>query len=167
MTGPENDNASESRKAGRRVFAIIVGFFATLIAADSLFVWLASDSHSGSVTGAAYDKGLDSNARLQAAAEEAALGWSMEVVAARADDGASEIALEIRGADGAPLPGLEISGRLVRPVTSGYDQSLNFTEASEGEYRAILDIPQPGQWELRVLARDGTRTRRFTKRLVL
>lgn len=160
-------DASESRAAGRLVLMLIGGFFAIIFAANAVFVWLASDTHSGPVTEAAYDKGLDYNARLVAAAEEAALGWEMEVVANRASDGKSEIWLVIRDADGALIPGLQVDGRLVRPVTNGLDQSLSFTPDSAGLYGVALDVPQPGQWELRVLASDGANVRRFTKRLVL
>lgn len=171
---PKEENAGESRAAGRLVLLVIGGFFAVIFTANAVFVWLASNTHSGPVTQAAYDKGVNYNARLAAAAAEAALGWTMAVTVdpvGTMGNGASEITLIIRDAGQAPLSGLQVNGRLVRPVTNGYDQSLSFTAIGEGQYRVRIMSAQPGQWELRVLARqgegDGARTRRFTIRVML
>jgi nitrogen fixation protein FixH len=171
MNQEHKDEAGESRAAGRWLLLIIGGFFAVIFAANGVFVWLANSTHSGPVTQAPYEKGLDYNTRLAAAAAEAALGWTMTVSSMSASDGSSEITLVISDADQAPLSGLQVVGRLVWPVTNGFDQSLSFTAEGEGAYRVRVKLHQPGQWELRILARQGegdtARSRRFTTRVML
>lgn len=153
---------------GRTVLWIVGAFFAVIFAANIVFVGVAIDSHSGISEDAAYDKGLTYNQRLQASEDQAALGWSLSVMAIRSDDGVARFTIAAQSGD-ASLAGLEVTAKLVRVVTEGHDIPLQFTEG-EGEsgiYVARAIVPMPGQWELRILVSQDGDSYRTTKRLVL
>lgn len=57
----------ESRKAGRKVLFILLGFFAVFASVDMYFTHLALQTNWGVVTENAYKRGLNYNALLEEA----------------------------------------------------------------------------------------------------
>ena len=54
--------SKDSKKAGRKVFIIIIAFFATFMIVDAYFVYKAVSTHTGTVSDNAYKDGLNFNA---------------------------------------------------------------------------------------------------------
>ncbi|HYE44111.1 MAG TPA: FixH family protein, partial [Caulobacteraceae bacterium] len=65
---------------GRHVLFGVVGFFAVVIALDSLFVTWAVQTFPGEVSTRAYEDGLAYNRTLAARQEQKALGWTAKVL---------------------------------------------------------------------------------------
>jgi len=154
---------------GRHVLAMMLAFFALILAVNSVFIYLALDTFRGLSTDNAYLKGLDYNRTIAAAEAQTALGWQTRLEAGPAADG-NELVLRLQVADRdrAPVDGLAVDGMLRRPVDDGHDQLLVFAAAGDGWYEARAPLPQPGQWDVRLTARTGDgRQHRLEQRLWL
>jgi nitrogen fixation protein FixH len=135
---------------------LLAGLFPPVIAVNALLVVLALRSNTGLVSDNAFDTGQSYNRIIAAGLKQAALGWR---VTARLQGGAGDARLQVtvRDADGAPLRGLTISGRLYSPVAPQPDQKIVLQEQVGGLYGQSLVLPRGGQWDAQLVAlRDGT-----------
>jgi len=135
---------------GWHVLAMVVGFFAVVIAVDVGFAVFAYRTFPGEVSSTPYEDGVAYNRKLAQMAAQARLGWAP--VAFVASDGA--VRVEVRDAAGQPLRGLRITGRLERPATESGRIRPAFTEAAPGVYLA-----RPGRllgaWDLSLRLEDA------------
>ena len=135
---------------GWHVLGVVVGFFAIVIGLDVWFMTLAYRTFPGQVSETPYEDGVAFNRRIARQDAQARLGWA---AVAAADP--SAVRVELRDARGAPLRGLEVTGRLERPATEAGRLDLRFTETAPGRYEAPLRSPS-GAWDLTFAARgDG------------
>jgi nitrogen fixation protein FixH len=137
---------------GRHVLGIVVGFFAVVMAVNAVMVWLALGSFPGLVSGDAYREGLAYNRTLEARDAQRALGWQVTVDAGEQGT-PRRIEARFRDRDGAPLRGLDVTARMVRPVARGADRSIVLREVAPGTYRAEDDVPSVGHWRIEIDAR--------------
>jgi len=144
-----------------------VAGFLVVVGVNGVMIWFAATSWTGLVTDRPYDRGLDYNRNLEAAAAMAALGWQVKLVAATRTDGTREFVLEAREESGEPLAGLVIEGKLERPVHEGADRELVFAPVGPGLYRAVLDALPPGQWQAHLRLTRGAQRFVLSERLVL
>jgi nitrogen fixation protein FixH len=148
-----------ARLTGRQVLLAVLGFFAVVLVANGVFVYLAVDSWPGLDTENAYRRGLAYNRELEAASAQAALGWrvSLEV----RDAGARSVLVEvrIRDAAGAGVDGLDVSARLRRPTHEGLDTELALAGTGGGGYSDRAAVNGAGNWDLRVVAREAGEVR--------
>jgi nitrogen fixation protein FixH len=139
---------------GRTVLWGLLGFFGTIFAVNGVFVYYALDSWPGLGVQNAYERGLNYNKILDAAAEQAAKGWRSEV--AILEDGARRrIEVRLTGKDGTPLAGLEVKAPLSRPTHEGMDAALKLAAVSPGIYDAELKLREPGRWNVEIKADSG------------
>ncbi len=136
------------RITGWHVLALIVGFFATVIAVDVTFAVLAVKTFPGEVSVTPYEDGLLYNQKLAQVAAQEKLGWG---AAAGAEPG--RVIVEMRDAAGAPLTGLSITGKLERPATETGRKALAFREVAPGLYAAAPG-GLAGAWDLTTEAVD-------------
>ncbi|MFM8376963.1 MAG: FixH family protein [Phenylobacterium sp.] len=134
---------------GWHVLGVVVGFFAIIIALDVWFMTLAYKTFPGQVSETPYEDGVAFNQRLAQQDAQARLGWS---AAAAADP--SAVRVELRDAQGAPVRGLEVTGRLERPATEAGRLTLRFSETAPGRYAAPVRSPS-GTWDLTFTARGS------------
>lgn len=66
-----------------------------------------------------------------------------------------EIEARLLRPDGTAGPAGAVQARLQRPTDAGADQTVAFTEASDGTWRATVRLPGPGAWDVAVQARDA------------
>jgi nitrogen fixation protein FixH len=144
----EGERSSGFRLTGWHVLAMIVGFFATVIAVDVTFTVLALRTFPGEVSVTPYEDGLLYNKKLSQIAAQEKLGWR---AAAAAEPG--RVVVEMRDARGAPLRGLRISGKLERPATETGRKALAFRELEPGLYVAAPGA-LAGTWDLTAEAAD-------------
>jgi nitrogen fixation protein FixH len=145
-------SASAPRLNGRHVLAALLGFFAVVMAANGVFVWLALGSFTGIEAPHAYRSGLHYNQELANAAAQAALGWRAEIDVA-SQDHATTLRVTVRDAAAKPLDGLVVSAVWRRPTQAAWDREVTLEPAGPGRYAASLALPAPGQWDLRLTAR--------------
>jgi nitrogen fixation protein FixH len=144
-----------------------VAGFALVVAVNGALVVVAIRSWTGLVTERPYDRGLDYNRNLEAAAAMAGLGWTARLVAGPGPAGDHELTLEVRDRTGAPVSGLAVLGTLERPLAAGQDRALALDPAGPGLYRTRLELPAGGQWHARLRLVRGAERMVLSERLVL
>lgn len=133
----------ETRLTGKHVLYILLGFFGIVFAVNGYFLYAALSTLPGEERGATYEACLRYNAKLAEERTQEALHWSHKSEVA----GGSRVAVSIANADGSPVAGLVLDGRLERPATSG-DFALAFKEVDTGRYEATVASPSAGAWIL-------------------
>lgn len=151
------------RLRGVHVLAGVLAFFGVVIAANAVMVTLALRTFSGLEAERAYSRGNAFNDVLAARRAQAARGWTAELGQSftptrwttrrgktLAAEGAARITLAIRDAQGKPVSGLLLSGRLARPATSAGDIALVFAPepGAPGLYAAEVATLPSGHWIL-------------------
>lgn len=144
---------------------MFVGGFAIVIAVNGALIYFAQSSFSGLETEHAYDRGLDYNQTLEAAAAQEKLGWRGDIALSPAAGGKHELAVLFADRLERPLDGLKIEAHLVRPANAGMDLNLVLAGKGNGRYVAELALPALGQWEIRIVARDHENSWQKSERL--
>lgn len=159
MTAGGRAGADGPAWTGRRVLALMIGFFAVVAAANGALVAFALSSWSGLSTENAYLKGLKHDATIAAARRQAALGWSSRVELSAGPEGGGVLVVHLAGSDGQGLSGLQVAARMMRPASAGFDRVLDLAPAGEGAYAGVAPPPLAGQWDVEVAAvgRGGAR----------
>jgi nitrogen fixation protein FixH len=142
---------------GKHVLFGMLGMFGVVIAVNLVFVWFAIDTFTGVTTENPYKEGLAYNQVLAARDAQRDLGWQGNVSYEResASSGARQITVSLNDGDGRVLRGLSLDGSLRRPTHAGVDQPLVWRETAPGRYTAEVALPELGNWDLLVSARDG------------
>ncbi len=136
--------------------ATFVGLMLLVVAVNGTLIYFATDTFSGLDTDHAYQEGLDYNKTLAAAAASAALGWQAGITVTPTGP-ADRLSLQLTDRNGQPVEGLQVSAKLVRTVSTAFDQSLTLlpVAGAPGLYQADVTLPARGNWELRLLARGS------------
>lgn len=153
-THPTTTAVAGFRIKGWHVLAGVTAFFAVIIAVDALFTVLAVRTFPGQVSVSPYEDGLLYNKRIAQEKAQAALGWR---AGAAAEPGL--VVLTVRDAQGRPIRGLAVTGRLERPATEAGRREPRFAETSPGRYEAAVGAIN-GAWDLTAEAADD-KGRRF------
>jgi nitrogen fixation protein FixH len=138
---------------GWHVLAMLVAFFAVVIAVNVAMAVQAYATFSGEVAAKAYEEGLAFNRTLTARAERRALGWSAKVETSAENVGWIGLKVTILDRVGAPVRGLMLSGVLARPATETGRLTPRFTETKPGVYEAGAP-DRPGAWDLTLSGTD-------------
>lgn len=127
---------------GRRFLAAIVAFFAVIFIVNGLMAWFALTNYRGVVVQSSFVASQDFNVEKARANAQGARGWRTTVAAPQ---GAP--VLSLRDRDGAPLAGLLVTARALRPLDIQFDRDLRLREIRPGDYAAADPLP-PGQWRI-------------------
>lgn len=146
---------------GKHVLAIILAFFATIIAVDVAFSVVAINSFPGEEEKRYYVQGLHYNQTLEQRTVERALGWR----AAAGFKSSGALTIQLRDAAGLPVEA-ELRGMLRRPVDARLDRPVAFTALGEGRYRVAIQDLALGAWDLRVEAIQGEKRFSIERRLI-
>jgi nitrogen fixation protein FixH len=145
---------------GRFVLITTVCFFSVVIGVNVLMMRFAITTLPGTEVDSAYSASLAYEKEIQAAHEQNARGWKIDVHVERRPDGNATLILDAKDAGGSPLTGLVFSGQLERPTDRRGDRPLQVIEDSGGSYRGTAQSVAPGQWDL-VIEADGDGKRLF------
>jgi nitrogen fixation protein FixH len=160
---------ADSARRGRAYPWIFVTAFLGIIAVNATMVTLAVGTFSGVDTPKHYLAGLAYNQTLDAARAQVALGWRIDIqaetVAVNGED--REVGLSVDAADaaGAAIQGLRVRALITRPTRSGIDREVLVHSVDPRRYRARVTLPQPGIWDLRVIADSGANHWQSVKRI--
>lgn len=137
------------RLNGWHVLASLIAFFGVMIAANGVFLYFAMTTFTGIETADAYRKGVAYNASLEEARQLDKLGWqgAMKVTS-------DHIELVLKNADGQPVRGVRVEGKVGRPATDTFDQNVAFEDAGSGIYRSQPLTLAPGNWIVALEAHD-------------
>lgn len=143
--------ATGRQVTGYHVLAYLVAFFGVIISVNLTMAYFANSTWSGLVVANGYVASQSFDRDLARSREQAALGWTVNLV-----HGANAVTISFSDKQGKPIEGLAISGDLERTVTDKEDQALAFAAEGAGVYRAAAKL-SPGVWELEVKAAgDGS-----------
>jgi nitrogen fixation protein FixH len=134
---------------GRHVLIALIVFFGVIIAVNAVFLTQALTTFRGEDERRSYMQGNNYNAVLERRAAQAELGWT--ATSAVTADG---VEVRIRNADGDPVSGLVLDGRLRHPADSTLDLRLTLAETGSGLYAQSFDVPA-GRWTLMVSTPEG------------
>ena len=135
-----------------------VAFFVVVVGANAVMAAFAVGSWTGLTTDNAYRNGLEFNRQLDAAEAQQTLGWRVALDVTRAADGTADIAVRLRDRFGYDISDAEITAALVRPTHDGADIETLLQPRGAGRYGARINLPLPGQWDLKLhVIRDGKR----------
>ena len=143
--------SSLSPLTGKRVFCLLLAFFGVVIAVNMVFLYVALSTYPGADTEDAYRRGVAYNDVLEKAAAQDTLGWRGTI---DYDAATRSLRFFLIDADRRPIRRLSVSAHVRRTVKRGHDLSLALNGYPDGSYRAALDPPLPGQWQVRIEARD-------------
>jgi nitrogen fixation protein FixH len=132
---------------------LFVTFLLVVLAANSALIWLATASWTGLTVDDAYAKGLAYNRNLEAARQQAALGWRPRLAVRVGPGPGAEVELAISDREGVPLTGAAVEAAFTRPTRQGLDVRLHLTAEGRGVYRAEFEPPLPGLWDVHVTIR--------------
>ena len=159
---------------------MIIGFFAVIIAMDSIFVTLANNGMGGKVAEFLLPKprhaetisshfpgvishdfqkkeALYNNYLHQVEAQkergwQVHYGWVSEAIARQA----SAFQVQARDKQGQNITGAQVEARFLRPSDKQQDFSLNLPEVEPGMYRADVTPPLPGLWQVVIVVQRGS-----------
>ncbi|MFY7836591.1 MAG: FixH family protein [Novosphingobium sp.] len=128
---------------GRKMAAILVSFFAVVIAVNVLMARLASSTFGGVVVDNSYVASQKFNGWLKEAEQEQALGWKGDVVR----DQAGRASIVLADSLGKPLAAAKVTAIAEHPLGQRPTTALALQEVAPGRYVAPLET---GRWRLSV-----------------
>lgn len=142
---------------GWHVLAMLLGFFAIIVVANTFLITLAVKSFPGEQEKKSYLQGLTYNQTLNERAAQRALGWDVSISSVRLVDGIAVLTIDFSDAGGTPVRGLTLTGVLGRPVTDAQDRVLSVSSRGDGRYDVRASDVTPGLWtiEIEAVRADG------------
>ena len=146
---------------GWHMLAIMIAFFAVIVAVNLTMAMFASTSWTGLVVKNSYVASQGYNETLAAAERQRSAGWTSEL-----SYGDGLVKLVIRGQSGAPLDASEVELFVGRPATERDDRTLKLARTGPGAYQSELALG-PGLWSARVTGFVGDTPYRRDLRLMV
>lgn len=139
------------RFTGYHMAAILIAFFAIVVAVNVTMARYASATFGGTVVDNSYVASQKFNGWLAEARKEKALGW---VVSSPARVDGNHIVILIANAGSQPLSGAGVKARAEHPLGRATTRDLRFIETAPGSYRSIEPLAA-GRWKLRIRITRG------------
>jgi len=146
--------SAEKPLTGRGVLIWLIGFFGVIFAVNIFFAYVALDTWSGLESKDAYSAGLGFNKTLDARQEQRSRGWESAVRTIPNADGSHQLLAEFKDKSGTPLSRLTVVADVIRPTHAGYDMNLEMRAVGNGVYRADLELPLDGIWDVHLNAEN-------------
>jgi nitrogen fixation protein FixH len=134
---------------GRRMLALLVGFFGVVVVVNLLLAFYANWTWTGLVVENSYVASQEYNGFIAAERRQEALGWT-----ARFSHDAAGVVFAMTTREGAPVAGLKVVVTMGRPTHEGEDRVLALSETAPGVYGADIALPT-GLWEAKLVATAG------------
>jgi nitrogen fixation protein FixH len=139
---------------GRKVLAMIVGFFLLVGAVNGVLIYKALKTFSGEVIAHPYERGLAYNRDIVRARAQGLRDWKVDVRLARLTSGETEIRVSARDGHGVEVTGAEMSALFAAPADLARDVRVKLEETEPGRYAGKAAIPA-GQRDLVLTAARG------------
>lgn len=137
---------------------VIVGLAAVIGA-----VVVGMKSFDGTVTAKPYEEGL---AWDEAHKDRSELGWSIKLDNAVFKTGDNDLRFALLDKHGSPLNlSSAISLNISRPSTDAYDRRVDVEKLGEGLYRASVNFPLYGQWDIKIYLINNDKKIEFKERV--
>jgi nitrogen fixation protein FixH len=97
--------------------------------------------------------------------KKVSLGWSVDIKKRRFTTGNNDITISVMNKLKEPLKNTNISLMISRPSTTVYDSDVQAVKLKEGFYRANIDFPLFGYWDIAIEVRQERESLPFKKRI--
>jgi nitrogen fixation protein FixH len=151
------------RRSAWRFFplAVIVAM-AVVVAVNVGMAWSAIRTFPGTAVNDTFDHSNEYDKVLNAAARQAALGWSLQLTL---QSGVPVATLTDR--NGRPVEGVRMTAIAQRPLGAEEASDIAFKPDGRGRYAGARALTPPGQWDLLFTASVGERHFHATRRVVV
>lgn len=147
---------------GWHMAAIMISFFAVIIAVNLTMAYFARSSWTGLVVKNSYVASQSFNQDAEIARQQQALGWQMKLNVKR-----DAVQLSVLDRENQSMAGLRIRAVLQRPTDEAGDQVLKLQETGAGIYRtdAVIGV---GVWVADITAeKSDNELVRFVQRVLV
>jgi len=140
-----------------RLLTIIIVLVCVLALAATIgTIVIGSRSFEGTVVDNPYETGL---AWDEARRNRESLGWSVALQGATYKTGTNDLIVMVRDKNGSPLSEAVVSFAVTRPSTRAFDRTYRAVARPDGRYRAAIDLPLYGNWDVLInVSRKNDRT---------
>ena len=152
MTAQHEGSAGGFTLTGKKVLAILVGFFSVIIAVNLVMAYAAVSTFSGMQTQRPYEAGLKFNEAISQARVQDDQHWKVDTHLERAKDGQVTLSIALADRQGAAIVAQSVSVQLVSPVDSRNDAAFALVSDGPGRYRGVTQAGA-GQWDLVIEAK--------------
>ncbi|MCK5041726.1 MAG: FixH family protein [Sphingomonadales bacterium] len=157
-----SEKTQEKPTTGWFVMRWLGPLFGVMFIVNGIFVWFALNTHTGSQTENAYDKGMNYNQVLERARAQELLGWGIGVEVEN-----NIIQISLFDDVGSLIKDADVEMFLFDPRSAANDQFLTIENASSGQFFAEYSNEATGQWELRLKVNKEGDVAEFRRKLVL
>jgi len=154
-------------RGGRWIPLTLVGCFVVVLLVNGGMIVVAFATWPGLETTNAYQRGLAYNRQLEAAEQQAALGWKVDFAFVQDGPRKGTLQLDLEDRHGSVIRDADVRVRLVRPTHEGVDQTVALEHGVGGHYEADLALPLDGQWDIELAAAANGQTWRLSERVFL
>lgn len=152
---------------GRWIPWAFVAFFGVVLAVNATMIVIALTTWPGLETKDAYQRGLAYNRTIEAAADQAALGWRVDLTFEQTGQRRGVVRLDLADRLGNLLQRAEVRAAFVRPTEDGHDVIVDLPHHQGGRYLAEVELPLAGQWEVRARVVERGQEYRLRERIHL
>lgn len=153
MTAHQGEQSAPGfRLTGKKVLAILVGFFSVVVGVNMLMAYVAVTTFSGMQTQRPYEAGLKFNHAISKARVQQEQHWSVDTHLERAKDGHVTLTIALADQQGVAIVGQQLKVELVSPVDSRNDAPFTLSPDGPGRYRGVTRAAA-GQWDLVIESR--------------
>ncbi len=143
---------------GYHAAAMIVGFFAVVVAVNLVMAQFALSTFSGTVVDNSYVASQKYNKWLEQARDQMEYGWTVSPALRKA----GKASIAITTSDGAPLQGATMEAVAEHPIGQSDPFEISFTQATTGEYQSVQPLPE-GRWKLKIIITVGDKNMRAVR----
>jgi nitrogen fixation protein FixH len=153
---------------GRTVLAALLAFFGVVIGVNGVMIALAIGTMPGLENERPYQAGIAYNAEIEAARAQVGRNWTVASHVTRDALGRATVTVNAHDAYGAPIGGLTVAVKLMRPTDQRGDRAITLGERAPGIYAGDVTDIVPGAWDVEIeAARASERLFRSRNRIVL
>lgn len=150
-------------RSGWRFFPLaVIGAMGVVVAVNVGMAWSALQTFPGTAVNDAFDHSNDYDKVLNAAASQAALGWSLDL----ALEGRVPV-VRLGDRNGQVIEGARVVAIAQRPLGAEDASELAFHSDAPGRYAAASGLTERGQWDLLFTVSVGERHFHATRRVVV
>ncbi len=135
---------------------LFVAFFGLVFTANGVMVYIATSTYTGLETENHFIKGIKYNDSLDGARAQSERGWRVDLGFERTEPQKGIVAVTLHDKHGNLLKDSTVTVRFIRPTMQGHDVELELPYLGEGRYAMPVELPLPGQWDMRLTIAHAT-----------
>ncbi|WP_083859421.1 FixH family protein [Oceanibaculum indicum] len=162
---PDGMSTTGEHRRGRWYPWLFVGFFAVVFAVNAIMIGIALSTWTGLETRDHYRKGLAYNDVIDRQAAQQARGWQVSLGWTALEATRGELKVTLQDGSGNPINGAGVVVELRRPTDAGLDRLVPLVARGDGFYAARETLPAAGNWNARLVIRNGDDTHIQMERL--